>query len=101
MSSLLISKYTGKKANMKTIACSILFISLMLTCMHVFAEDLLKGTETNLVDMINGTGKKYLYISEFVVACLAWVSQRTVKAFFGVVILSIGANIILKIGGII
>ncbi|MBX3709477.1 MAG: hypothetical protein KIT56_10340 [Gammaproteobacteria bacterium] len=101
MSSLLISKYKSKKINMKSVARSVLFISLMFTCMHVFAEDLLKGTETNLIDMINGTGKKYLYIAEFVVACLAWVSQRTVKAFFGVIILAVGANIILKIGGII
>jgi hypothetical protein len=92
---------TDKKINSKYILNFILFTALMFMCTYVFAEDILKGTETNLIDTINGTGKKYLYISEFVVACLAWLTARNVKAFFGVLILSVGANIILKIGGII
>lgn len=101
MKKILITGNLNKQENIKTIVSCLLFVALMLTCMHVFADDLLKGTETNLVDTINGTGKKYLYIGEFVIACLAWLQARTVKAFFGVLILSVGANIILKIGGII
>lgn len=96
-----LSLVKSKNKNIKLILNLILFGTLILFCTHVFAVDLLKDTETNLVDTIKGTGQKYLYISEFVVACLAWLSTRTVKAFFGVLILSAGANIILKVGGIL
>lgn len=93
------SKY--QQENLKKILSLSLFVILMLMCMHVFADDLLKDTDKNLIDTINGTGKKYLYIGEFVVACFLWLQSRSAKVFFGVLILSIGANIILKMGGII
>jgi hypothetical protein len=98
---LLANKKIDTHTNIKTLMCCLTFLALMLTCMHAFAVDRLAGTETDLIDMINGTGKKYLYIGEFGAACLAWFQSRTVKAFFGVLALSVGANVILKMGGVI
>lgn len=101
MIKLATRKFNYPIINLKTMVTLTLLIVLMFICMHAFAEDLLKDTETNLVDTIQGTGKKYLYIGEVAVASLAWLYSRKASAFLGVLILSAGINVVLKVGGII
>jgi len=67
---------------------------------HAFADDLLKGTETNLVDTLNGTGKKYLYIAEGLMSLLLYIKTKNVMLLVGILIVSIFFNIMLKMAGV-
>lgn len=76
-----------------------LFAVLFLVSLsaHVFAADLLQGTETNLLDTLNGTGKKYLYLSEGIVSLLLYIKTKNVMVLVGIIVVAVFFNIMLKI----
>lgn len=67
---------------------------------HALANDLLSGTEANLVDTLNGTGKKYLYIAEGIVSLLIYIKTKNVVALIGIMVVAIFFNVMLKIAGV-
>lgn len=78
---------------------------LVLCCIfglstHALANDLLSGTEANLVDTLNGTGKKYLYIAEGIVSLLIYIKTKNVIALIGIMVVAIFFNVMLKIAGV-
>lgn len=78
----------------------VLACTLMLVCRHAFAAegtDLLAGTETDLIATIKGTGKKFLYAAELIIATYGFVKTRQPSVFMGILALSVGFNILLKI----
>ncbi len=73
----------------------ILMLSLMGLVMQVFAEDdLLKGSEKELLATIKGTGKIYVYLSEGIVAIVSYIGTKNIFVFFGVIIISIFFNVL-------
>jgi hypothetical protein len=92
---------TGSK-EMRRILTIATTVSLLLLTSHVFAEgtDLLQGTDGDLISTVKGTGKVYLYIAELITASITFIGTRSPKAFLGVLILSVGFNVLLKIAGI-
>ena len=70
-------------------------VSLAGLATQVFAADLLAGTETTLMETLQGTGKKYLYIGECVVSLLAYIQTKNVMVLLGIIIVAIFFNIML------
>jgi len=71
--------------------------------MHAFAAegiDLLAGTDADLIKTITGTGKTYLYISELIIASVGFIKTRNPMIFLGILALSVGFNVLLKIAGV-
>lgn len=66
---------------------------------HAFASDLLNGTETDLMDTLNGTGKKYLYIAECLVSLLVYIKTKNVLVLIGIMVVAIFFNIMIKMAG--
>lgn len=80
-----------------------LFSGLMLACTYVFADegkDLLAGTDADLIKTVTGTGKTYLYIAEIVIASVGFIKTRNPTIFLGILALSVGFNVLLKIAGV-
>ncbi len=79
-----------------------LFSGLILFCSHVFADgtDLLAGTDGDLIKTVTGTGKTYLYIAELIFASVSFIKTRNPTIFLGVLALSVGFNVMLKIAGV-
>jgi hypothetical protein len=63
---------------------------------HASATDLLDGTESNLLDTLNGTGKKYLYISECLVSLLIYIKTKNVMVLVGIMIVAVFFNVMIK-----
>ncbi len=81
-----------------------LFISICLIGMsaHAFADDgsdLLQGTDSSAWATFNGTGKKYIYLGEGLLALFTYIKTKNVLALIGIVIVAIFINIILKMAG--
>ena len=94
---------SGKKTAGLVIFKKIVFLSLLsafsLYCLDAFADtgrDLLAGTDADLLSTIQGTGKKYLYLTEVVLASVGYLKTRQATAFMGIAALSVGFNVLLK-----
>jgi hypothetical protein len=80
-----------------------LLSGLMLACTYAFAaegRDLLEGTDADLIKTIHGTGQTYLYVAEIIIAAVGFIKTRNPTMFFGILVLSIGFNVLLKIAGV-
>ena len=71
------------------------FLSLAGLAIHVNADDLLKGTETNLIETVSKTGKRYLYIAEGITAVVAGIMSKNWLVLGGVVVVAIFINIVI------
>lgn len=74
-------------------------VSLASLATQVFAADLLAGTEATLLETLQGTGKKYLYIGECVVSLLAYIQTKNVVVLIGIIVVAIFFNIMLTMVG--
>jgi hypothetical protein len=57
--------------------------------------DLLKGTESDLLKTIGGTGKRYLYLAEGILATLTGILTRNWMALTGVIVIAVFVNVML------
>lgn len=79
-----------------------IMLTLGLVCLitHSFAADvptdLLAGTEKSLLMTIEGTGKKYMYMAEGIVAIVSYIASKNILVFFGIIVISIFFNVFLK-----
>ena len=97
----MINKVLSKKM-LRNLFQSGVVLAVLFMCMRAFADgtDLLAGTEADLVATVKGTGKTYLYVSELIVASYLAVKSRSPAVFLGVLALSAGFNILLKMAGV-
>lgn len=79
---------------------SLFCAALLLWNIYAYADDILKGTETTLVDTLNGTGKKYLYIAEGLISLLMYIKTKNIVVLIGIMVVAIFFNIMLKIAGV-
>ncbi len=84
--------------------CWKLFILVTLVLMSHYAlasgTDLLQGTDESFWATLNGTGKKYIYGIEFILAVAMYIKSKNVLVFVGVIAIAVFFNILLKfIGG--
>ena len=62
-------------------------------------KDILEGTDANLIATLNGSGKKYLYITEGILSLAMYIKTKNLLVLFGIVVVAIFFNIILKVAG--
>lgn len=74
---------------------------LLAICGHAFADgsDLLSGTDQSAWATFQGTGKKYIYLGEGLLALFTYIKTKNVIALIGIVVVAIFINIILKMAG--
>lgn len=80
-----------------------LMTSLMLLWRQAFAgDDPLEGTDASLAATLgsSGTGRKFIYLVEGVVAVAAYIKTKNVLMFSGVVAIAIFLNILFKVAGV-
>lgn len=76
-------------------------MGILATCLDSFAagSDILQGTDESLWATMNGTGKKYIYAVEGIVALAAFIKTKNLLMFGGIIAVAIFMNIILSIAG--
>jgi hypothetical protein len=77
-------------------------LSLVGLVTQAFADagtDLLSGTEASLLATLKGTGKKYIYITEGIVALIAYITTRNFMVLIGIIVVAIFFNVMLTIAG--
>jgi hypothetical protein len=62
-------------------------------------EDILKGTDASLIATLNGSGKKYIYLIEGFLSLAMYIKTKNLMVLFGIVIVAVFFNIILKVAG--
>ncbi len=80
----------------------IVSICLIALTTHAFADsgsDLLQGTDTSFWTTLNGTGKKYIYGTEFILAVATYIKSKNLLVFVGVIAIAVFFNILLKFVG--
>lgn len=79
----------------------LLALALLIVASHAFADgtDFLQGTDQSAWATFNGTGKKYLYLGEGLLALFTYIKTKNVLALIGIVVVAIFINIILKMAG--
>ncbi len=80
----------------------LLAIFLLILNSHAFADDtsdLLQGTDQSAWTTFNGTGKKYLYLIEGLVALFMYIKSKNIMVLTGIVVVAIFINIILHMAG--
>jgi hypothetical protein len=76
---------------------ALVIMSLSMLASQVFATDLLKGTETALLDTLQNTGKKYIYLAEGITAIASYITTKNVLVLVGVVVVAIFLNIVISL----
>ncbi len=78
---------------------AILLLLLCLTAMADDGTDLLQGTDASAWATLTGTGKKYIYMIEFVLAVASYMTTRKLIVFTGFVVISVVVNMVLHFAG--
>lgn len=104
---IMLSQFQIKKIKRDSVIKNLIRFSLltglMLLCRHAFAADgtdLLAGTDVDLIQTVKGTGKKYIYIAELIIASIGFIKTRNPTVFAGILALSVGFNVLLKVAGV-
>jgi hypothetical protein len=63
------------------------------------SQDILQGTDASLLATLNGTGKKYIYLTEGLLSLAAYIKTKNLLILFGIVVVSVFFNIVLHIAG--
>jgi hypothetical protein len=82
--------------------CRFIFaIGLLVLCLNALADgnDLLQGTDASAWATLTGTGKKYIYMIEFVLAVGSYMTSRKLIVFTGFVVISVVIDIVLHFAG--
>ena len=74
-------------------------LSIISLAPQAFATDILAGTQTMLVDTLNGTGKTYLYIGECIISLLAYIQSKNIMVLLGIIVVAIFFNVMLSVSG--
>ena len=80
-----------------------LMTSIIFLWRQAFAgDDPLEGTDKSLVATLgsNGTGRKFIYLVEGVVATATYIKTKNVLMFSGVVAIAVFLNILFKVAGV-
>ncbi len=91
-----VDKYLSSPTAIRILQ-ALAFLSLAGLAMHVSADDLLKGTEANLIDTVEKTGKRYLYLAEGVTAVVAGITTKNWLVLGGVVVVAVFINIVITL----
>jgi len=81
----------------------LLMTSLIFIWRQAFAgDDPLEGTDKSLIATLgsNGTGRKFIYLVEGVVAIATYIKTKNVLMFSGVVAIAIFLNILFQVAGV-
>ena len=73
------------------------FIFLYFISQHVFAADLLAGTDTDIKDTISGTGRKWLYWIDGGAALLLFTQRKNFITFFSVLGVAVFVNALIML----
>lgn len=76
-------------------------ITLFFFCLDALADgtDLLQGTDASAWATLTGTGKKYIYMIEFVLAIASYMTTRKLIVFTGFIVVSVVINMVLHFAG--
>jgi hypothetical protein len=79
----------------------IMLTGILLFSAKIFANggDLLQGTDASFWSTLNGTGKKYIYGTEFILAVATYIKSKNLLVFVGVIAIAVFFNILLKFVG--
>lgn len=72
-----------------------LLLALIVGVRQAFATDLLDGTTTDAEDTVQGSGRKWLILADFVFACAAYIKTKNAFVFIGVLVVTIAITTIL------
>src|SRR5437879_6430137 len=75
---------------------------LIVLSSHAFADsgsDLLQGTDQSAWATFEGTGKKYIYLGEGLLALFTYIKTKNVLTLIGIVVVAIFIDIVLKMAG--
>jgi hypothetical protein len=75
------------------------FIALSAHALAESGNDLLQGTDSSFWKTLNGTGKKYIYGTEFILAVATYIKSKNLLVFLGVIAIAVFFNILLKFVG--
>jgi hypothetical protein len=78
---------------------SVCLIALYSTIFADSGSDLLQGTDTSFWATLNGTGKRYIYGAEFILAVATYIKSKNLLVFVGVIAIAVFFNILLKFVG--
>ena len=76
----------------------VIFMTILLA-KHAYAIDVLAGTDTDMKDTMNGTGKHWSYWIEGISALGAFMATKKVTVLFTVIAVSIFIDILIKLAG--
>ena len=94
-----VSFFNRKKVRQVLKVMAVLSLVGLATQVFAAGTDLLAGTEQDLIETIKGTGKKYIYMAEGVVALVSYIATKNVFLFFGIIIVAIFINVWLSFIG--
>lgn len=94
--------YRCSEPRMQALIKLLILIAVFGASSHAFADDgtdLLSGTDQSAWATFNGTGKKYIYLGEGLLALFTYIKTKNVMALIGIVVVAVFINIILKMAG--
>lgn len=90
-----LSDFFGK--NRKLLVFLLIALSLLSLSNFVFATDLLNGTDTDIKDTMEGTGKHWLYWIDGGVSLASFVYSKKPIVFFSVLGISLFITALVKL----
>jgi hypothetical protein len=80
---------------------AMVFICFLLLANHALADgkDILQNTDADLIQTLNGSGRKYLYLVEGFISLATYIKTKNLVVLFGIIIVAVFFNIIMKMYG--
>ncbi len=99
MKNILLDKVNFDNPYLKLAILLLAIVTLILISNHVFAADLLAGTDADMKDTMKGTGKHWLYYLDGGASLFLFFQRKNPTIFFSVLGIAIFINALILLAG--
>jgi hypothetical protein len=99
MKSLLLNKHVLNESRLKTFIFLGLIVTLVLLSNYAFATDLLAGTDADIKDTMQGTGKHWMLWIDGGISLASFAYSKKPIVFFSVLGISLFITALVKMAG--
>lgn len=94
MKSLIINKHALNESWIKAILILAIVSAFIFVSNHVFATDLLAGTDADIKDTLKGTGRNWILYFDGIAAVIGFVGRKNPAVFGSILAVTVFLNVL-------
>jgi hypothetical protein len=94
MKSLITNKLALNESWVKAVLILAIVSALLFVSNHVFATDLLAGTDTDIKDTLKGTGRHWILYFDGIAAVIGFIGRKNPAVFGSILAVTVFMNVL-------